>query len=77
MLGMKTQLAMPNAADFCTLSWAANTIGVSRKTIERMIEADILHVQKPRSMNFERDPQLLLVIEVEEVAEARRRLARG
>jgi excisionase family DNA binding protein len=64
------QLADPG--DWCTISWAAERIGCSTRTVRRLISAGTLRSFYPRKGTFEKDPQVMLsVADVERHATAR------
>lgn len=74
---MTNQMALPSAADFMTRRAAAAAIGVSVRTVERMVESGVLTPCHPAGIDGEELPLLLMVTEVTEVSRARRRLELG
>lgn len=68
---MTAQTALAAASDFYTVEGAAHRIGVTPRTVRRMIEAGTLTAQYPIGGPGERRPVLLLAQQVAEVATAR------
>lgn len=76
LVDMENQLALPNPEDWCTVGWAADKIGVSKRTVQRLMEAGALNTFYPRRGRFDRAPDpLLCVAEVERYVAARLVLA--
>jgi excisionase family DNA binding protein len=67
-----SQLAFADPADWCTIAYAADRIGVSERTVRRMIAERKLNGRRPRVGPRESGARhmLLYVSEVAEVAEA-------
>jgi len=70
-------LHVPNPTDWLTRRAAARRIGVSPRTVERLVEARVLTDYRPDADNGESAPMLLWRAEVDEVRDARRRLELG
>lgn len=69
---MSTQLAMPTGYDMCTMSWAAERIGVSRRTVGRLVADGTLASVRPRAGSREssRNWNMLWTSQVQEYAAA-------
>ncbi len=67
-----TQTALASPGDWCTRQYAARKLAVSPRTIERMIEDEVLTGHSPEAAAGEKPPVMLLLAQVEEVAAARR-----
>lgn len=58
--------------DWCTISWAAERIGCSTRTVRRLLDAKTLSSFYPRKGRYEKYSQVMLsVTEVERHATAR------
>lgn len=70
------QLAFANSRDFCTIHYAAERIGVSHRTVRRLVADGTLKRMQPLLGQRETEYQhvILLVSEVEEYAAARKRV---
>ena len=70
---MRNQSALPSAADFCTVAWAAERTGLSLRHVRTLMKAGKLTRLQPRHGSREtgRRHTLLMVAEVERYAEAR------
>lgn len=68
------QLPIPDVTAWTTRQWAAKEIGVSVRSVDRMVKSGTLRAYTPHVVDGEQAPVLLFKPEVEDVAEARRRL---
>lgn len=70
------QLALPNAADFCTVEYAAQKLAVSPRTVRRYIASGRLTVCTPRVADGESEAKhfMLAVADVTELRKARDRM---
>lgn len=70
---MTNQTALPNAADFCTVAWAAERTKLSQRHVRLLVQRGKLTRVQPRTGSREtgRRHTLLMVCEVEHYAEAR------
>jgi hypothetical protein len=69
-------LPIPDVTAWMTRAAAALLIGVSVRTVERMIEQAVLRAYVPHGAPDERVPILLHTAEVKDVADARKKLGR-
>lgn len=69
---MKGQLAIPSAADFCTIARAAEIIGVGKRAVQYAIKAGKLETYLPEMASWESAThnRLLAVSQVETYAKA-------
>lgn len=65
------RLPIPNPREWMTRRLAAAKLGVSVRTVERMVENGVLTEYRPSSDGSEEAPLILWVAEVERVALAR------
>ena len=65
-------LPLPNPGDWTTVDGACEILGVSRRTVARMVAAQVLTAYRVRGAG--RREILLWVPEVREVAQARKRV---
>ncbi len=72
------QMTFADPGDWCTLAYAAETIGVSLRTVARAIADGKLSARRPRvgSRETNRRHVMLYVSEVEEFAAAYKRVNR-
>lgn len=68
---MKGQLVITDVSDFATPAGAAARIGVSVRTVNRMVREGILDRHYPRHDDTEKPPLLLSWAQVEQVRAAR------
>lgn len=64
---------MANPREWCSISWAAQTIGIDERSVRRLIEENRLHGFTPRlgAGESDRHKTMLHVPEVQRYAEAR------
>jgi excisionase family DNA binding protein len=68
-------LPLPNPSDWMTIDAAAELLGCSRRTVTRLMDSGALNGYQPARGKTETDRWLLWRPEVDEVLQARRRLA--
>lgn len=70
-----TPLPLPNPYDWVTVAAAAEMLSVDRRTVDRLVRKGVLTGCNPYTAKTEKPPVILWRKEVEEVRDARKKLA--